>query len=313
MGTATRPAKTSPASWDAFSDVDAFVDAVLTELAAMAAEGARPTRPGPKPALAGAALRKAIMAIWCVGFCGLQWRAIGQLCDIPFGTLYTLFARWTRLGLWRRLLDRMRRTWRLACGDTAEPSAVVIDSRSCWFGERSCRSAPSGFERGFDGGKKVRGIKIHLGVEKYGIPLAVDVSPANVHDTKGIVPVLRELAGQGFHGSALGDLGYRGKRLAKAGQALGITVEAVARGRDGKFLPAGICWVVERSFAWMSRYRRLNTIFERTKEHLVAFVEIAFVSILSRRLKRLVIEEVSEPRRDCRRLLLLRATVFLRR
>jgi hypothetical protein len=50
---------------------------------------------------------------------------------------------------------------------------------------------------------------------------------------------------------------------------------------------------MERSFAWMSRYRRLNTIFERTKEHLVAFVEIAFVSILSRRLKRLVIEEVS--------------------
>jgi hypothetical protein len=64
-------------------------------------------------------------------------------------------------------------------------------------------------------------------------------------------------------------------------------------GRDGKFLPAGICWVVERSFAWLSRYRRLNTIFERTKEHLVAFIEIAFVSILSRRLKRLVTDELS--------------------
>jgi transposase len=111
--------------------------------------------------------------------------------------------------------------------------------------------------------------------------------------TKGIVPVLRELAGQGFRGSALGDLGYRGKRLAKAGQKLGITVKAVARGRDGVFLPTGICWVVERSFAWISRYRRLNTIFDRTKEHLVAFIEIAFVSILARRLKRLVVEEVS--------------------
>jgi hypothetical protein len=52
-------------------------------------------------------LRKAIMAIWCLCFCGMQWRVIGQLCDIPFGTL---FARWTRLGLWRRLLDRLRRT-----------------------------------------------------------------------------------------------------------------------------------------------------------------------------------------------------------
>ena len=286
MGTAVRTAKTFPASWDAFSDIEAFVDEVLAELAAMAADGTRPTRTGPKPPLAGAALRKATMAIWCVAFCGLQWRAIGQLCDIPFNTLYTLFARWTRLGLWRRLLDRLRRTWRLACGDSADPSTVVIDSRSC-------RSAPSCFTRGIDGGKKIRGVKIQVAVDKHGIPLAIDVAPANTHDTKGIVPVLRELAGQGFRGPALGDLGYRGKRLARIGEALGITVKPVARGRDGKFLPAGICWVVERSFAWLSRYRRLNTIFERTKEHLVAFIEIAFVSILSRRLKRLVTDELS--------------------
>lgn len=114
-----------------------------------------------------------------------------------------------------------------------------------------------------------------------------------MHDTKGIVPVLRELSGQGFQGSALGDLGYRGKRLSKTGRKLGIAVEPIARGRDGKFLPTGICWVVERSFSWIASYRRLNTIFERTKEHLVAFVEIAFVSILSRRIKRLVAEEAS--------------------
>ena len=286
MGTAVRTAKTSPASWDAFSDIEAFVDAVLAELAAMAADGTRPTRRGPKLALTGAALRKAILAIWCVAFCGMQWRAIGQLCDIPFNTLYTLFARWTRLGLWRRLLDRLRRTWRLACGDTVDPSTVVIDSRSC-------RSAPSCFTRGSDGGKKIRGVKIQVAVDKHGIPLGIDVASANTHDTKGIVPVLRELASQGFRGPALSDLGYRGKRLAKIAEALGITVKPVARGRDGKFLPAGICWVVERSFAWLSRYRRLNTIFERTKEHLVAFIEIAFVSILSRRLKRLVTDELS--------------------
>ena len=71
-----------------------------------------------------------------------------------------------------------------------------------------------------------------------------------------------------------------------------VTVEAIACGRNGRFVPAGICWVVERSFAWISRYRRLNTIFERSKEHLIAFVEIAFISILSQRLKRLVTEEL---------------------
>jgi IS5 family transposase len=133
------------------------------------------------------------MAIWCVCFCGMPWRAIGQLSGIPFGTLYTLFARWTRLGLWRRLLDRLRRTWRTACRDTPDPSAVVIDSRTC-------RSAPSCFARGVDGGKTIRGIKRHLGVEKYGIPRAIDISPANVHDTKAIVPVLRDIAGRGFQG-----------------------------------------------------------------------------------------------------------------
>jgi transposase len=107
------------------------------------------------------------------------------------------------------------------------------------------------------------------------------------------VPVLRALADGGFQGPALGDLGYRGERLAKAGEGLGITVKAIARGRDGQFVPAGIRWVVERSFAWLSRYRRLNTIFERSKDHLIAFISIAFISILARRLKRLVTENLS--------------------
>jgi hypothetical protein len=75
MGTAVRPAKTSPGPWDAFADVDVFVDEVLAELTAMAKDGTRPQRSGPKPPLAGAALRKAVMAIWCVCFCGMQWRA----------------------------------------------------------------------------------------------------------------------------------------------------------------------------------------------------------------------------------------------
>ena len=89
----------------------------------------------------------------------------------------------------------------------------------------------------------------------------------------------------------LGDLSYRGQRLSKAGEALGITIQPSAGGHGGTFIPEGIRWVVERSLAWISRYRRLNTIFER--EHLVAFIEIAFISILSRRLVRLVTQEIS--------------------
>ena len=292
MGTAFTPAKTSPAPWDAFSDVDAFVDAVLAELAAMAADGTRPTRSGPKAPLTGAALRKAFMAIWCVAFCGMQWRAIGQLCDIPFGTLYTLFARWTRLGLWRRLLNRLILAWRLACGDTADPSAVIIDSRSC-------QSAPTCFTRGFDGGKKIKGIKVHLAVDKYGFPLAISVSPANRHDSKGIVPVLHQLAGCGLKGppwaiSAIGASGCpRQARRSASPSNPAPAVTAEPSFQRGTFIPEGIRWVVKRSLAWISRYRRLNTIFERTQEHLVAFIEIAFISILSRRLVRLVTQEIS--------------------
>jgi hypothetical protein len=112
-----------------------------------------------------------------------------------------------------------------------------------------------------------------------------------MHDSKGIVPVLHQLAGRGFKGTALGDLSYRGQRLSKAGEALGITIQPSAGGHGGTFIPEGIR--VERSLAWMSRYRRLNTIFDRTEEHLVAFIEIAFISILSRRLVRLVTQEIS--------------------
>src|SRR3954470_8172450 len=138
MGTAVRPAKTSPGPWDAFADVDAFVDEVLAELEAMAKDGSRPVRSGPKPPLVGAALRKAVMAIWCVGFCGMQWRAVRPLCQVPFRPLYGLFARGAGLACCGAWLDGLRRRWRLPCGDAPEPSGVVIDSRSC-------RSAPSCF------------------------------------------------------------------------------------------------------------------------------------------------------------------------
>jgi hypothetical protein len=121
MGTAVGPAKTSPGPWDAFADVDVFVDEVRAELAAMAKGGTRPQRPGPKPPLVGVALRKAVMAIWCVGFCGMQWRAIGQLCDIPFNTLYGLFARWTWLGLWLT-----------GCAAPGGAPAVIPQNRAPW-------------------------------------------------------------------------------------------------------------------------------------------------------------------------------------
>jgi hypothetical protein len=123
---------------------------------------------------------------------------------------------------------------------------------------RSCRSAPSCLGRGNDGGKKIEGIKIHLVVDKYGFPLAIAVSPANVHDIRGIVPVLDLLAGRSW-GTALGDVGHRGHRLSKAGQALSFNLEPSAGGDGKTFIPDGIRWVVEHS-SCMSHYRRLTAL-----------------------------------------------------
>ena len=245
MGTAVRTAKTSPASWDAFCRRRRLrgrgaggtrghgggrheADAVRAEAGADWS-GAAQGDHGDLVRRASAACSGARSASSATSRSARCSRCLpagpGSVCGAGCST------GCAAPGGWPAVIPRSR----ALSSSTAAPAAR--------------RRAAS--TRGFDGGKKIRGVKIHLGVEKYGIPLAIDVSPANTHDTKGIVPVLRELAGQGFRGSALGDLGYRGKRLAKIGEALGITVKPVARGRDGKFLPAGICWVVERSFSWI--------------------------------------------------------------
>ena len=282
MGSSIGQAKVRPVSWDAFEKVEPFTEAVRKQLAVMKAQWG--VRVLPKTPLPEETLDRVIMCIWCVCSCGMQWRTVCRLAGLPFGTVYSCFARWQRLGLWKALMLDLLRSWRIACGDNPNPSVVVVDSRSC-------RSAPTCGKRGIDGGKKVKGVKINLVVDKHGFPLAVNISKANVHDTVGIVPALREASADGFRGKALGDLSYQGEKLQATGRSLGIEVETKAGGAKGAFIPTGLRWVVERSLAWLSRYRRLNTIFDRTDESLIAFVYIAFISILACRLNRLQTEE----------------------
>lgn len=280
MGTQIAAAKCHPSSWNVFEDVDVFVEKVWSEVERLRRQDEQRGRRGPKAALDAETRRRCLMAMWSVCFCGMQWRAVARMTQLPFGTLFSLFSRWSRRGVWRRLLGDVVRAWRTACGDSPEPSAVAID-------RRSCRSAPTAFAHGIDGGKLVKGVKIHLAVDKHGFPVSIRVTAANVHDTVGIRPILEDLAARGFTGVALGDIGYRGASLAEFAEKLGMTVVAKAAGTGKAFLPQEIRWVVERTFAWLSRYRRLNTIFERTEESLIAFIEIACASMLIRRLARL--------------------------
>jgi hypothetical protein len=135
-----------------------------------------------KAALAGATLRKAILAIWCLCFCsGAPLDSSRHPIQHAVHRVFPLDPAWSVASPARPAAPDM------ACGDNAVPSAVVIESplslsaSGQLSGERSCKSAPSCSECGFDGGKKIRSLKVHLGVEKYGIPLAINVSLVNTH------------------------------------------------------------------------------------------------------------------------------------
>jgi transposase len=262
--------------WNTLADLEVFVFAVEAELEAMDRERVGVHRRGRKPDLG--LRRRLIGLIWMLTFGGMRWRVAGWLSGVPFTTLHSSFARWARLGLWRRLGQRLALDWRLARGDEVLPSAVVVDSRSL-------RSSPSAWIRGIDGGKLVKGIKLFAACDKHSSLLDLELHPANTDDRAGILPTLPRLAALGFRGDLLGDSGFKGAPFAAAALAHDIHVAVSPGGtRDGRFLPSGIRWTVERLLAWLSRHRRLNIVYDRAPDLFAAHIWIAMISIISRRL-----------------------------
>jgi hypothetical protein len=156
-------------------------------------------------------------------------------------------------------------------------AAVVVDSRSL-------RSAPTTWVRGVDGGKLVKGIKLCVVCDKHGSLLDLELHPPNTDDRAGILPTLPRLAALGFQGDLLSDSGFKGAPLAVAALGHDIHVSVSPGGtRDGRFLPNGIRWVVERLFAWLSRYRRLNIVYDRAADLFAGHIWIAVSSIIARR------------------------------
>lgn len=207
---------------------------------------------------------------------GVAWRAMPH--DLPpWHAVYDQAQRWLRAGCFEALAHDLRAVLRLASGRGEEPSAVVLDSRTL-------RSTPeSGGRAAWDGHKRTRGSKLHIAVDTLGQLLALHVTPANVDDRAAVATLtdaVQEATGESVD-LAFVDQGYTGERPAEAAAAHGIALEVVRlpeAKRGFVLLPRR--WVVERSFAWMARFRRLARDYERLPETLAGLHFLAFAIIL---------------------------------
>ena len=213
---------------------------------------------------------------------GCAWRLVPH--DLaPWSTAYRWFAAWTADGTWARVHDVLRAQVRLADGRDPQPSAAVLDSQSA-------KSAEGGEAIGYDAGKRVRGRKRHLLVDTLGLLLRVVVHSASVQDRAGAKLVLGGLRERfPLVGLVWVDGGYVNSVDAGlidwAHRHEGIEVVAVPRNADVKgFQVLPRRWVVERTFGWLTRCRRLARDYERKTAHAEAMIQVAMIRLMAARL-----------------------------
>ena len=210
---------------------------------------------------------------------GIPWRAMPH--DLPpWAAVYQQAERWRRAGCFEMLAQDLRAVLRLAAGRAEEPSAAVLDSRTL-------RSTPeSGSRAGGDGHKRTRGSKLHLAVDTLGHLLALRVTPASANDRAAVAELaaaVQDATGESVE-LAYVDQGYAGERPAEAAAAPGIALEVVKLSNAKRgFVLLPRRWVVERSFAWMARCRRLARDDERLPETVAGLHMVAFVILMLRR------------------------------
>ena len=211
---------------------------------------------------------------------GASWRLMPH--DFPpWPAVYQQMQRWLRAGCFEAMVHDLRVLLREHAGREGQPSAVILDSRTL-------QSTPeSGSRAGYDGAKRRKGAKTHAAVDTLGHLLALHVTPADEQDraqVEQLAQAVQDITGQSVE-LAYVDQGYTGENAKQAAQAHGIKLEVVKHTEAKRgFILLPRRWVVERSFAWAARFRRLARDYERLAQTLAGFHYLAFACLMLHRI-----------------------------
>lgn len=224
-------------------------------------------------------LREVFNALRFIVRTGMQWRFMPN--DLPpWYAVYQQTQRWVKAGVFEDIVRDLRMLMREIEGRNPQPRAAILDSRTLQS------SSESGERAGYDGHKRRKGSKVHLAVDTLGQLLALIVTPGNEQDRAQVAELaakVQKATGDSVE-VAFVDQGYTGEQPANAAQAYGIRLEVVKlpmAKRGFVLLPRR--WVVERSFAWMTKFRRLARDYERLSETLAGLHFLAFAILMAQR------------------------------
>lgn len=216
---------------------------------------------------------------------GAPWRMLPN--DLPpWEAVYQQTQRWLQACVFETIVNDLRQLLRVAAGRNAQPSAAIFDSRTL-------QSSPeSGARAGYDGAKRRKGSKVHVAVDTLGQLLALLVTPASDQDRAQVAALaaqVQAVTGQAVE-VAFVDQGYTGEQPETAAAAQGIRLEVVKLPEAKKgFVLLPRRWVVERSFAWAARFRRLARDYEQLAETLAGLHCVAFAILMLKRFVELLL------------------------